>query len=143
MRSLLKALDAEIVLTSGRDGMKGAIARAKELSLQVPNAWIPSQFENPANPAIHRKTTAQEIWNDTDGKIAIFVAGVGTGGTITGVGEAIKEKNASIKVYAVEPLESSVLSIMVALLPDTGERYWSTTRFDETDYFIPPSKRIG
>jgi cysteine synthase A len=216
-RSLLKALGAEIVLTPGGDGMKGAIAKAKELSMQIPNSWIPGQFENPANPEIHRKTTAQEIWNDTDGKIDIFVAGVGTGGTITGVGEALKEKNASIKIYAVEPFESSVLSggapaphkiqgigagfvpyvlntaviddiirvrgddafetsrelaeiegllvgissgasafaatslakrpenkgkVIVALLPDTGERYLSTTLFSEPDYYMPPSKQI-
>jgi cysteine synthase A len=215
-RSLLRALGAEIVLTPGGDGMKGAIAKAKELSMQVPNSWIPSQFENPANPEIHRKTTAEEIWNDTGGKVDIFVAGVGTGGTITGVGEALKEKNSSIKIYAVEPFESSVLSggapgphkiqgigagfvpyvlntaviddvirvrgddafetsrelaeiegllvgissgasvfaaaslakrpenngkVIVALLPDTGERYLSTTLFAEWDYFIPPLKR--
>jgi cysteine synthase A len=109
-RSLLKALGAEIVLTPGADGMKGAIAKAKELSMQSPNTWIPGQFENPANPEIHRKTTAQEIWNDTDGKIDIFVAGVGTGGTITGVGEALKEKNPDIQIFAVEPFESPVLS---------------------------------
>jgi len=109
-RSVLKALGAELVLTPGKDGMKGAIRKAEELSAQTKNSFIPQQFENPSNPEIHRKTTAQEIWNDTDGKVDIFVAGVGTGGTITGVGEGLKKKNPNIKIIAVEPFDSPVLS---------------------------------
>jgi len=109
-RSVLKALGAELVLTPGKDGMKGAIKKAEELSSQTKNSFIPQQFENESNPEIHRKTTAQEIWNDTDGKVDIFVAGVGTGGTITGVGEALKKKNPNIKIIAVEPFDSPVLS---------------------------------
>jgi cysteine synthase A len=109
-RSLLKALGAEIVLTPGKDGMKGAIRKAEELFSQFENAFIPQQFENPANPEIHKKTTAEEIWRDTDGQIAAFVSGVGTGGTITGVGEFLKSKNKDIKVIAVEPYDSAVLS---------------------------------
>ncbi|MGV8980664.1 cysteine synthase A [Clostridium sp.] len=109
-RSVLKALGAELVLTPGKDGMKGAIKKAEELAAQTQNSFIPQQFVNPSNPAIHRKTTAEEIWNDTDGKVDIFVAGVGTGGTITGVGEALKKKNPTIKIIAVEPSNSAVLS---------------------------------
>jgi len=109
-RNLLKALGAELVLTPGKDGMKGAIRKAEELSAQIPNSFIPQQFENPSNPEIHRKTTAEEIWADTDGKIDVFVAGVGTGGTVTGVGEALKKKNPDIKIIAVEPYDSPVLS---------------------------------
>jgi len=109
-RNLLKALGAELVLTPGKDGMKGAIRKAEELSAQIENAFIPQQFENPANPDVHKKTTAEEIWRDTDGEIAAFVAGVGTGGTITGVGEFLKEKNKAIRVIAVEPYNSAVLS---------------------------------
>lgn len=109
-RNLLKALGAELVLTPGKDGMKGAIRKAEELSAQIPNSFIPQQFENASNPEIHRKTTAEEIWADTDGKIDVFVAGVGTGGTVTGVGEALKKKNPNIKIIAVEPYDSPVLS---------------------------------
>ncbi len=109
-RNLLKALNAELVLTPGKDGMKGAIRKTEELSSQIENSFIPQQFNNPANPKIHRDTTAEEIWRDTEGEIAAFVAGVGTGGTITGVGEALKEKNPNIKIIAVEPYDSAVLS---------------------------------
>jgi cysteine synthase len=109
-RSLLAALGAELVLTPGPEGMKGAIKKAEELSTEIPNSFIPQQFKNPANPAYHRNTTAEEIWRDTDGEIDIFVAGVGTGGTITGVGEVLKEKNPNIKIVAVEPMDSPVLS---------------------------------
>ncbi|OGO77758.1 MAG: cysteine synthase A [Clostridiales bacterium GWB2_37_7] len=109
-RSLLAALGAELVLTPGPEGMKGAIRRAEELATQMPNSFIPQQFKNPANVEYHRKTTAEEIWRDTEGKLDIFVAGVGTGGTITGVGEVLKQKNPNIKIIAVEPMDSPVLS---------------------------------
>ena len=109
-RNLLKALGAEIVLTPGTEGMKGAIKKAEEINQSTPGAYMPQQFKNPANPEIHRNTTAIEIWNDTEGKVDIFIAGVGTGGTITGVGEVLKKKNPNIKIIAVEPNDSPVLS---------------------------------
>ena len=109
-RNILKALGAEIILSPGHEGMSGAIRKATELKNTFPKAFIPQQFSNYANPAIHRRTTALEIWNDTDGLVDIFIAGVGTGGTITGVGEVLKEKNPEIKVVAVEPADSPVLS---------------------------------
>ncbi|MBQ8296952.1 MAG: cysteine synthase A [Ruminococcus sp.] len=109
-RNILKAYGAEIVLTEGSKGMKGAIAKAKELAETYENSFIPAQFENPANPEAHRQTTGPEIWNDTDGRVDIFVAGVGTGGTVTGVGEYLKSKNPNIKIAVVEPADSPVLS---------------------------------
>lgn len=109
-RNILKAYGAEIVLTEGSKGMSGAIEKAEELAKEFPDSFIPAQFDNPANPEAHRKTTAPEIWNDTDGKVDIFVAGVGTGGTVTGVGEYLKAKNPDVKIVAIEPATSPVLS---------------------------------
>lgn len=109
-RTLLQAFGAELVLTAGSEGMKGSIAKAEELVRDTPNAFMPQQFKNPANPDIHRRTTAEEIWNDTDGEVDILVAGVGTGGTVTGVAEAIKARKPSFRAIAVEPVDSPVLS---------------------------------
>lgn len=109
-RNLLKALGAQLVLTPGPEGMKGAIKKAEELAQEIPNSFIPQQFNNPANPQMHRETTAEEIWRDTDGEVDIFVGGVGTGGTITGVGEVLKAKKPGVQVVAVEPKDSPVLS---------------------------------
>jgi cysteine synthase A len=109
-RKLLRAYGAELVLTPGSEGMAGAIAKAQEIAASTPNAWIPQQFENPANPEVHRRTTAEEIWNDAGGQVDILVSGVGTGGTITGVAEVIKARNPNFKAIAVEPADSPVLS---------------------------------
>lgn len=113
-RKLLAALGAELVLTPGSEGMKGAIAKAKELVINTPNSFMPQQFDNPANPQVHRETTAEEIWRDTDGKVDIFVAGVGTGGTITGVGQVLKQRKPGVKIVAVEPVDSPVITQAMA-----------------------------
>lgn len=109
-RNLLRAYGAELVLTPGSEGMKGAVARATQLASEIPNAFVPQQFENPSNPQIHRDTTAEEVWADTDGQVDVFVAGIGTGGIITGVGEVIRSRKPSVKLIAVEPADSPVLS---------------------------------
>lgn len=109
-RNLLRALGAELILTPEAEGMKGAIAKAEALAREIPNSYMPQQFKNPANPEIHRKTTAEEIWQDTDGLVDIFVCGVGTGGTLTGVGEVLKQRNPNLQIVAVEPWDSPVLS---------------------------------
>ncbi len=109
-RNLLRAYGAQVVLTPGPQGMRGAIDKAAELLSELPDSFMPQQFENPANPDVHRRTTAEEIWRDTDGEVDVFVAGVGTGGTVTGVGQVLKERKPAVKVYAVEPAESAVLS---------------------------------
>lgn len=109
-KKLLKVLGAELILTPGADGMNGSVKKAEELAKEIPNSFIPQQFENPSNPEAHRKTTAEEIWRDTDGQVDIFVTGVGTGGTLTGVGEILKKRNPDIKVIAVEPFDSPLLS---------------------------------
>jgi cysteine synthase A len=109
-RNLLRAYGADLVLTPGPLGMKGAIARATELTDQIPDAFMPQQFVNAANPEIHRRTTAEEVWSDTDGKVDVFVAGVGTGGTVTGVGEVLKQRRPGVRIVAVEPIDSPVLS---------------------------------
>lgn len=148
-RNILKAYGAEIVLTEGTKGMKGAIAKAEELSKEIPNSFIPGQFVNPANPAIHKKTTGPEIWNDTDGQVDIFVAGVGTGGTLSGTGEYLKSRKPEVKVVAVEPETSPVLSegkagphkiqgIGAGFVPDTLDTrvYDEVLKIENDDAFV-------
>lgn len=154
-RQLMKAYGAELVLTEGTKGMKGAIAKADELAKEIPNSFIPGQFVNPANPAIHKATTGPEIWEDTDGKVDIFVAGVGTGGTVTGVGEYLKSRNPDVQVVAVEPAASPVLSkgtpgshkiqgIGAGFVPDVlNTRIYDEIIAVENDDAFAAGKRIG
>jgi cysteine synthase A len=154
-RNLVKAYGAQVVLTPGKDGMPGAIKAAEELRNQTPGSVILQQFENPANPAKHYATTGNEIWNDTDGKVDIFVAGVGTGGTISGVGKALKEKNPNVKIIAVEPSASPVLNggksgphkiqgIGAGFVPKTYDASFIDDVFDvDNDYAIRTSRELG
>ncbi len=154
-RQLMKAYGAELVLTEGTKGMKGAIAKADELAKEIPNSFIPGQFVNPANPAVHKATTGPEIWEDTDGKVDIFVAGVGTGGTVTGVGEYLKSRNPDVQVVAVEPAASPVLSkgtpgshkiqgIGAGFVPDVlNTRIYDEIIAVENDDAFAAGKRIG
>ena len=154
-RQLMKAYGAELVLTEGAKGMKGAIAKADELAKEIPDSFIPGQFVNPANPAIHKATTGPEIWEDTDGKVDIFVAGVGTGGTVTGVGEYLKSQNPNVKVVAVEPATSPVLSkgtagshkiqgIGAGFVPDVlGTKVYDEIIAVENEDAFATGKRIG
>ena len=146
-RNIIKAYGAELVLSDGTKGMKGAIAKAEELHEQIPDSFIPEQFENPANPEAHRKTTGPEIWNDTDGQVDAFVAGVGTGGTITGTGEFLKSKNPDVKIIAVEPETSAVLSTGKARsTQDSGNRSrlrTNTLNTEVYDEIIPVSNEAS
>ena len=154
-RQLMKAYGAELVLTEGAKGMKGAIAKAEELAKETPNSFIPGQFVNPANPAAHKATTGPEIWEDTDGKVDIFVAGVGTGGTITGTGEYLKSQNPNVKVVAVEPASSPVLSkgtagshkiqaIGAGFVPDVlHTKVYDEINTVENDHAFATGKKIG
>lgn len=154
-RSLLKAYGAELVLTPGSEGMSGAIRKAEELAADTPNSYVPQQFKNPANPDIHRRTTAEEIWRDTDGKVDIFVGGVGTGGTISGVGEVLKARNPAVQIVAVEPADSAVLSggnkgphkiqgIGAGFIPDNFKREYVDEIFKVTnDEAFATSRRLA